>query len=156
MVILFYYHMYITMDNLYIYVSSNKNLKRYPNNNSKQFTIPLNKPLFLKGRWSLGLVSLYIRSKSKVNKDLFVCYSIVRPSQINDVSRRVLRLVSRINTNRHKDFPVVQYIPIDNTGVIESIGISILDDETLDLSSLSLDSLNCTLHLKQDNPELLL
>lgn len=144
------------MENLYIYASSNNNKEIFPNNESRQFTIPLNKPLHLKGKWSLGLVSLYVRSEDNVNKDLFVCCSIVRTSQINGVCRRVLRLFNSIDTNRPKDFVPVQYIPIDNTGVIDSIKITILDRDTLDLVSLTLESLNCTLHLKQETPELLI
>jgi hypothetical protein len=136
---------------MYMYLSDKSCLNTYPSNAPNSFAIALPKPLNLRGQWVLALWDVYIKCKNISairNAGLYFTCSIVVNSFVNNEYRRVLRRITLERSRYVKEFDPIQYLAVDNTNDIESITIDILDEDTLELTSLPIQQVNCTLHLK--------
>jgi hypothetical protein len=147
------------MDNTYIYLSSRDCKYIYPNNTGNNFTINLPQTLRLRGQWSFSLFDLCIASPGGNSKGehLILSCNIATSSIIGDKYCRILRKFTLNNKSHcHRTFTQQQYVTVDNTSDINVINITILDPKTLSPTTVPIEKVSCTLHLKRDRPALLI
>jgi len=134
-----------------ILLNSKDSIKYYPNNKSLDFISQLAYPLNLEGKWEIAIIDYSFKFITPPRKSTIKIYcATCIDSNDNGYNRSVLRRVY-INTNliQYREFNTPLYIPT-NVNHINSLGIYIRDEDG-EITSLGLESFNCTLHLRKQN-----
>lgn len=139
-------------DNYYLFLASYDSTDLFPLNKPSDFTVALNKPLDLNGKWTCSLVEVNFTGgfTEEYPEDLIVMCDLVQDSVVHDVSLPVLRriLIPRNLTPKTEfQFSNLLELPIKMT---EPVNVRIyIRDDYLREPSFSENRLTCTLRLSK-------
>ena len=130
--------------NIYLHVTNDDSTAYFPNNNASVFHVKLNKPLYLKGAWQLGVCELEI--KCDLSSYLYVVCSACQVLVVDGKQTRVLRALS-VNKTYHEIYPVIFYVPVE-TQFIDTIEFRLIQRNGTPISFKEQESfVHMTLHL---------
>ena len=127
----------------YLFVSSNDSKNIYPNNNASEFWIELPTHLILRGKWEIALIEIKL-SSSEIN-DYLILFDGCECSFVKDSFRPVLRFIESGTMHRIYSNPIYISVTRDR---LERLHLFLLPCNGLQ-SSLSTETLKCTLHLRK-------
>ena len=135
-----------------MYLSSDQSLLTHPYNKGNRFTVTLPKSLSLEGRWSVCLLDIHIQFGAPTKTELYVGCDLATMSYVGGECHQILRRITTRNRTFKDTFLPQQYVNVENSSDIDCITISILDENTLQPTSLDIRKVRCALHLKRDSP----
>lgn len=148
-------------DDLYLHVSSSDSLDYFPQNCPAAFRIKLNTPLYLVGRWKIGVCEIHVENldigtQHAHGSVLCVQCNVCTGMIVNGVQTRALRCC-QIERKFHHIYEHIYYRPVERQFIdsIEfaltkgactpaSFAVDEMDGKEVDSGSVSL-----TLHLKR-------
>ena len=132
----------------YVTISSNNNLKYFPDNKAYNFRTTFQAPLVLKGNWMVALVDAFIvEPSSKVRYSLCLYSDVSDGYTLHGENSSLLRVIhSRKSGNWVNTYDKPQYLPVKKSEIRE-LEICIKDRKG-NLATVLKSSVMLTLHFK--------
>lgn len=144
-VIIYIYIMALSVDQYYLFISSNQCDNMHPSNNITKFSVDLPTNLLLNGQWEVALIEVNFKASERQ-----VVYILADFCQESLVEGKFLPIMKRLTLkkglNNGSCIPPI-YIPLSRTN-IKTINFYILDNEGKPASLVNKTSF-LTLHIRK-------
>lgn len=125
------------MERKYVYISSDNSKDFYPKNNAYDFTVKLNDPLELQGKWKVALSAFYFGDEPL---ELYVYCTLC---ESNNVLDRYLPILRRIYQSS-SEFQNLQFVSV-NRNFVDTIKFYIRDLNH-EIPSKTISRVSCALN----------